>query len=116
MTVLSKPESTAIAHLRAIAMLLIVVCHICQSYNTGWEYLLNIGVQIFFLISGVLHGLKGIDNVRSWYRSKFIKIFVPYYIYLLCVLPIFALFTTNGISFRQTLIYLFDIQWLTGGH
>ena len=74
--VLSKPESAAITHLRVIAMLLIVVCHICQSYHTGWEYLLNIGVQIFFLISGVLHGLRGIDNVRSWYCSKFIKVFV----------------------------------------
>ncbi len=112
---LSASESAAISYLRVLALLLILLCHICLSYHTGWEYLLNIGVQIFFLISGILHGLKGIDNARTWYRSKFIKIFVPYYIYLLCALPIFAFFSTEGVSIRQVVVYLVDIQWFVGG-
>lgn len=48
-------------------MLSIVTCHIFQAYNIPiWGCIFNVGVQIFFVLSGYLYGYKTIDNWKSW--------------------------------------------------
>lgn len=114
-SVLTKCESCAISYIRDFALLLILACHICQSIHLGWEYILNIGVQIFLFISGYLHGRKFIENEIKWYKHKFLNVFVQYYIFVILLLPIYFLFWNNYIHPRDVVIYLADIQWFTGG-
>lgn len=74
-----------ISFLRCVAIVFILICHICQ----GYDYKLlgaffNIGVQIFLLISGYLYGLKAYVKIDlySWYKKRIVRIFIPYAIFL----------------------------------
>ena len=80
---ISSIESKIITIIRAIAMVLIILCHYCD-YFEGVEFLsqlFNVGVPIFFIISGFLYGQKQINNIKKWYIKQFAKIVIPLYIY-----------------------------------
>jgi surface polysaccharide O-acyltransferase-like enzyme len=75
-------------------MLLIVACHyvswIPQISFLGQVF--NVGVPLFFIISGFLYGQKEITNPLAWFKKQFVKISVPVYLYyiiftivLLCI-------------------------------
>jgi len=49
-----------------------------EDYFLAWWF--NVGVQIFLCISGYLYGQKNVGNIAVFYRKRFIKILVPYYI------------------------------------
>ena len=68
--------------IRLLAMLSIIACHFCQYYNSEWAWWLNVGVQVFFIISGYLYGSKSIDEPILWLKKRFVKILTPYYIFL----------------------------------
>lgn len=68
--------------IRLLAMLSIIACHFCQYYNSEWAWWLNVGVQVFFIISGYLYGSKSIDEPILWLKKRFVKILIPYYIFL----------------------------------
>ena len=60
-----------VAVLRVTAMFFILICHIIRYYdfipkseNLGQFF--NIGVQIFFVISGILYGNRDIANCQLW--------------------------------------------------
>ena len=63
---LSIQESHGLVIIRVFAMLSIVVCHLFQSYNHGLAGLFNIGVQVFFVLSGYLYGTKMILDWKNW--------------------------------------------------
>ncbi len=95
--VFSRSESVAISYLRAISVLLIIVCHICQSYDTGWEYILNIGVQIFFILSGLLHGLYCKGSSFSLFKYD-INVFAAVLLFIVCTL--LSVFILNCLSVK----------------
>lgn len=77
-----------ISLIRLIAMLLIISCHIFQGLNMEIAFWLNVGVQIFFFLSGFLYGKKDTNiNVLEWYKKRLIKKLLP-----LAVLNIIILF------------------------
>ena len=49
-------ESRALSIIRVFAMMLILSCHIAQFYGLRIAFLLNVGVQLFFFMSGFLYG------------------------------------------------------------
>ena len=55
-----------VGYLRVFAMLLIVLCHLSSESTNGiilkMAQFFNVGVEIFFLISGYLFGLKIISG------------------------------------------------------
>lgn len=59
-------KNISIQYLRVISMFMIVLCHLVQeSYNTYIQMtaqFLNVGIFIFFAISGFLYGCKVLDN------------------------------------------------------
>ena len=75
-------KNTTISIIRLLAMMSIIACHFCQYYNSEWAWWLNVGVQVFFIISGYLYGSKSIDEPILWLKKRFIKILTPYYIFL----------------------------------
>ena len=50
----------AISYIRFIAMVMIIVCHFFQYYENELAYWFNVGVEIFFIISGYLYASKNI--------------------------------------------------------
>lgn len=59
------------------------MCHIFQYYQSEIAWWLNVGVQIFIAISGYLYGQRKINDIISYYKHRFIKILIPYYIVFL---------------------------------
>lgn len=51
-----------ISVIRLIAVLMIISCHILQGLKYEAAYWVNLGVQVFFFISGYLYGKKEIKN------------------------------------------------------
>lgn len=93
-------ESSAITLVRVFAMCSIVLCHFQQALEIKWAWVFNVGVQIFFVLSGYLYGHKDIDNWIKWFIQRFIKLYVPLYIY-----------TTIALTF---ILYLSDtpVSWI----
>lgn len=107
---ISLSESYAISVIRIIATLLIVACHILQGYENRWAWVLNVGVQVFFFISGFLYGKKDIQNSFVWWKGRIKKVYLPYLCYLILCIPLFWIFASEFISVKKSLVYLFCLQ------
>lgn len=59
------------------------MCHFFQHYGNELAWWFNVGVEVFFIISGFLYGQKEIDNTIDFYKKRMIKIIFPVWIYLL---------------------------------
>ena len=103
-----------VAVLRVTAMFFILICHIIRYYdfipkseNLGQFF--NIGVQIFFVISGILYGNRDIANYKLWIWHRWIKICIPVIVWDI-ILVVFCM--GGGKKISSFLIYLFNIQGL----
>lgn len=85
---ISHRESGAISIVRVFATFAIVLCHIFQAYGNSLAFRFNVGVQIFFVLSGYLYGHKDINKWGLWYWNRFKKLYVPCFIYCLIVLTL----------------------------
>ena len=82
----------SISFIRLVAMLCIFLCHLLQAYNNvlgGW---FDVGVQIFFFLSGYLYGNKTIFDIKNFYIKNIFKILNPYYIFITLILVTLYLF------------------------
>ena len=98
-------------------MVLIIACHILQYYNNELCQWLNVGVQIFFVISGYLYGRKEISDPIGFIAKNFKKILVPYYTFLFSAITLYAIFAPdflNAISIFKSLFCAGTIKGL--GH
>lgn len=58
----------------------------------------NIGVNIFFIISGFCLGLQGeIKDILGWYKKRLKRIYIPYWLFLILLLLIYCIL---GIKFN----------------
>ena len=78
----TQQRSYAISCLRVFSMILIVLCHIIKYYSfipgsSHMPQIFNVGVQIFFLISGYLQGGKEVVNYGGWMYKKAKRIWIP---------------------------------------
>ena len=111
---ITNSESLALSVIRVFAMVLIVSCHIAQCYELQIAFLLNIGVQIFFFMSGFLYGRLDITGSPfSFYKKRFVKVYLPYYIILAIVIVIYAVFRLYKFNAKQILLYLLNLQWFS---
>lgn len=95
-------------------MLCIVLCHLQQAYDNKWAWVFNVGVQIFLALSGWLYGMKNIGDWRIWCKDKFIKLYIPYIIYVLIAFFVYRLFSIESFTFKNLVIYFCDLQWFLG--
>lgn len=71
MNEMTYQESISLTYIRVFAMFSIILCHLFQTYHlVGWSDIFNMGVQVFFVMSGFLYGYKQIDNWREWYIKR----------------------------------------------
>lgn len=85
-----------ISLLRVFGMVCILLCHYVQCYPVPLIYsssqFFNVGVQIFFIISGFCFGIQGeITNPGKWYVKRLKRIYIPYEIFMLMYFAIFLI-------------------------
>lgn len=77
-----------LSFVRLIATLMIFSCHILQGLNLELAFWVNIGVQIFFVLSGYLYSKKKIKSTKEFYKKQYKKIMTPYIILLIFMILI----------------------------
>ena len=113
----TSKQDHAISYIRMIAMVMIVACHFCQFYGNELAYWLNVGVQIFFAVSGFLYGAKDIDDPVSFIGKQFKKILVPYFSFLLPVTLLYLVFARESFSVTSFVKAVFCVGTMEGlGH
>lgn len=103
-----------ISYLRVFGMVCILLCHYVQEIPNGLvqstAQVFNIGVFLFFIISGFCFGIQGeIKSAGKWYLKRLKRIYIPYEIFLLMY---FALFLILGkrIFWRDWGMYALGMQ------
>lgn len=99
-----------ISIIRILAMCAIVMCHIFQAKDIAIAFWLNVGVQVFLFMSGFLYGKKQISNSKEWLKKQFIKILVPYYIYITIIMAIYFIFARDSLNIRNVLSVFLNLQ------
>ena len=77
-----KKMDYQISLIRMISLLMIICCHILQGLESKWAFWINVGVQIFFFISGFLYGKREIKDLKGYYLGRIKKILLPFIILL----------------------------------
>ena len=103
-----------ISYLRVFGMVCILLCHYVQEIPNGLvqstSQIFNIGVPLFFIISGYCFGLQGeIKSAHKWYLKRLKRIYIPYEIFLLMYF-IFFLILGKKIFWRDWGMYALGLQ------
>lgn len=93
-----KQVDYSISLIRMVALSSIIICHFMQYYGMELARWFNVGVQIFFCISGLLYGNKRIEDPIKFILKNIKKILVPYYCFLLPVIIFYVLFADEYIT------------------
>lgn len=109
-TYITPVESIVISFIRVLAMFLIVACHFAQAYGYNIAFLLNVGVQLFFLTSGFLYGKIEISNTWEFYKKRITKVYVPYIFFVSVMLLLQGLLGTWQFNLRDVAIYALNLQ------
>lgn len=93
---------------RAIACVMILIYHLSGYWNgydghgiLGW---CNIGVQTFFFLSGYLAASGKNDFDLQWIIKKLKRIFIPYWIYLIVVIPVIFLMDNSQVNIPKVML------------
>lgn len=100
--------------IRVFAMVLIVSCHIAQCYDLQIAWTLNVGVQIFFFMSGFLYGRADAPaSSLLFYKKRFVKVYLPYLVWVVLIVSVYAIFHLYKPNVWQIVLYLFNLQWFS---
>jgi len=88
----TESESDALNLLRWLSTGAIVACHMLQAYGNDWCWVFNIGVQVFFFLSGFLYGVKRIGSVRGFYVGRILKLYLPYALWITVAIALLFIF------------------------
>lgn len=83
---------------RTMSVIMIVSCHILQYYGNFLAWYLNVGVEIFLIISGILYGQKTIEKPAEWIKKQWIKLLVPYWTYSVFAICIYKLYAPEYVT------------------
>ena len=82
---------------------MIILCHFFQYYDNELCRWFNVGVQVFFVISGFLYGKKEIVNPLHFLFKGFKKIIVPYWIFLCFAVLLYYIFYRSYLSLTDVI-------------
>lgn len=98
-------------------MALIISCHVLQYYKIELCYYLNVGVQIFFIVSGWLYGRREINAPVRYIKKNFSKILLPYYLFLFLAILLYAFYCPQELDVISVGLSAFCAGTLPGlGH
>lgn len=105
--------SLSLSYVRVISMFLIILCHLVQEYNNSIlamsGQIFNVGVIVFFYLSGFLYGDKNYDFNINWLKRRIKKLMLPIYIFLIFYL-LACLLMDKVINEKALIILLFNLQ------
>lgn len=104
---LTVRDKIALSKIRVIATILIFSCHIFQFLENKLAWWLNIGVQIFFFLSGFLSSNSKKLGLE-FLKKKLLRIYKSYWIFLVIILPFYSV--NMKITIEQIIIYFIGIQ------
>lgn len=107
---LSSSESKSLSWIRVAAMLSIVICHLFQAYQGRWSDVFNMGVQVFFVLSGFLYGHKLLSDWRAWAKNRIRRVYQPYLLFLIAVIPLYAFFHEEAMNWKALPVYFLNLQ------
>ncbi len=111
LNVIDEKRDMSISLVRVLSMCAIIFCHYgsyCGSHIVAPFF--NIGVQIFFIISGFLYGQKEIQSWGKWYERRWAQLMIPCYIAMGILTLIFSLYFHWPINTKSILCQLFNLQ------
>lgn len=104
----------SISFTRFIAMIFIILCHILQYYKIELCWWFNVGVQVFFIISGWLYfnrKFNSIQDVIKFYIKNALKLLTNYYVYI----SLLFLFFISIKKIPNGFMNLFDLSGTVSG-
>ena len=101
-------KNYSISAIRAIAMIMIVACHWLQARGNLLAWHFNVGVDVFFALSGYCFGGKDIDDIGAFFKKRFLRILVPFYVFIVLAIILFNVFGCN--TAIKDILRLFSIQ------
>lgn len=111
---ITTQQKNAITIVRVLSMMMIITCHILQGYNQPLAFLFNVGVQIFFLLSGFLYGKIEITSISSFVKKCSVKVYIPFIILVLLCVAIYKIFNVIDVPIRDVVPYVFNMQGFIG--
>lgn len=108
-----KKINYSISLLRIVSCMLIVWNHTTgHMLGNAFNKILwsNIGVQVFFFMSGYLYSTKSIDNPMKWFKKNALKIMKPYWIYLIFIIPVIVVLDVSRLSVVNVMAAFTGIQ------
>lgn len=111
----AKKQINYADYIRVIAMFFILLCHIVQENSNVYiqmsAQIFNIGVPMFFILSGFLFGIstKNITKWKEWYKKRIKRIFIPYWFFVI-ILGIIYIIQRKGIFNLNWLLLVFGLQ------
>lgn len=98
---MTEIQSYAIKNIRVVSTLMIFLCHTVFLFGETvglTAQFFNIAVTVFFFISAYLYSLRenvSAGGVLQWYKKRFLRIAIPYYIYLTVLLILYIVTKTT---------------------
>ena len=110
-------KDPGITLLRAIAMLMIVLCHLCSFWGVPafLSQFFNVGVNIFLIISGWLYIEKDTSHPH-WIFDRWKKLCIPILLWVIIVDAISICFYKSSIGLRDFSLLFFNMQGLSWIH
>lgn len=106
-----KKVNPVISLFRVISMAFVILAHLSTYLNYGiLTQILNVGVFSFLLISGYLYSNKSIDNSIKWLHSRFMKICIPLYIYIIFIIFSGVLLKEGTFKIKYVFVYFLNLQ------
>lgn len=103
-------HNNAISSIRLISMIMIISCHFMQYFEMELAWWFNVGVQIFFVMSGFLYGSRTIDKPIEFLCKQFRKILIPYWTIIISVSIIHKLFLPTVFSWEKVISAFFVLE------
>ena len=114
---MNSKKNASVSFTRMIAMVLIIACHFFQFYENELCRWLNVGVQIFFVISGFLYSNKVINDPIEFLKRTCKRVLVPYYTFLFPVSALYFFFARDSITLSTFIKATFCAATIQGlGH
>ena len=85
-----------------------------QYLNIELAWWFNVGVQLFFVISGFLYGQKTISDPLAFYKKSFVKIVLPYWLFLIVAVIVQRILIPDVFSWEKVILAFLCVGRLDG--
>ena len=107
-------KNYSLSMIRFISLIMIITCHILQGLGLEAAFWVNLGVQVFFFLSGFLYGNKNIDSIEKYYLARLYKILFPYLVFIIIVLILEVVYLNSNYYYLKVIANLLGFQGTYG--